>query len=161
MTSLSEGFNSLRERILPSGAVLSRGARSFFGNRIRTLPPDLSIWREVLAIDRVGIDDDFFELGGHSLLAVKMLARVQESLGILVPASLPGYPDSSVAIMRAGYLLRDGLYAEARRELLAAVAKDPDEPTLHLLLGQVYETIGLADLAQREFIDARDLAARR
>jgi hypothetical protein len=88
-------------------------------------------------------------------------ARVQESLGLLVPASLPSYPDSSVAIMRAGYLLRDGLYAEARRELLAAVAKDPDEPTLHLLLGQVYETIGLADLAQREFIDARDLTARR
>jgi len=95
------------------------------------------------------------------ILASGDSARVQESLGLLVPASLPGYPDSSVAIMRAGYLLRDGLYAEARRELLAAVAKDPDEPTLHLLLGRVYETIGLADLAQREFIDARDLAARR
>ena len=41
-----------------------------------------SIWREVLGIARVGIDDDFFDLGGHSLLAVKMLARVHDSLGV-------------------------------------------------------------------------------
>ncbi|HLJ02693.1 MAG TPA: amino acid adenylation domain-containing protein [Solirubrobacteraceae bacterium] len=42
----------------------------------------VSIWREALGVDRVGIDDDFFDLGGHSLLAVKMLARVQQDLGV-------------------------------------------------------------------------------
>jgi len=87
--------------------------------------------------------------------------RVRESLDILVPASLPGYPPSSIALMRAGYVLRDGLYADARRELLTALAGDPDEPTLHLLLGQVYDTIGLGELAQREFMEARDLSGRR
>jgi hypothetical protein len=95
------------------------------------------------------------------MLAPGDVARVQDSLGILVPASLPEYPPSSVAIMRAGYLLRDGLYADARRELLAALAKEPDEPTLHLLLGQVYETIGLTELAEREYVDARDFSASR
>jgi amino acid adenylation domain-containing protein len=44
-----------------------------------------SIWRQVLAIDQVGIDDDFFDLGGHSLLAVRMLARLQEELDVDVP----------------------------------------------------------------------------
>ena len=88
-------------------------------------------------------------------------ARVRESLDMLVPGYLPGYPPSSIALMRAGYVLRDGLYADARRELLTAVAADPDEPTLHLLLGQVYDTIGLGELAQREFIEARDLSGRR
>jgi len=87
--------------------------------------------------------------------------RVRESLDILVAASLPGYPPSSVALMRAGYVLRDGLYADARRELLTALAGDPDEPTLHLLLGQVYDTIGLGELAQSEFMEARDLSSRR
>jgi len=41
-----------------------------------------SVWREVLGVDRVGIDDDFFDLGGHSLLALKLLARVHDSLGV-------------------------------------------------------------------------------
>jgi hypothetical protein len=87
-------------------------------------------------------------------------ARVRESLDSLVAGALPGYPPSSIALIRAGYALRDGLYVDARRELLTALAKDPDEPTLHFLLGQVYESIGLGELAQREFIEARDLSPR-
>ena len=41
-----------------------------------------AIWSEVLGLDRVGMNDDFFDLGGHSLLAVRMLARVQDKLGV-------------------------------------------------------------------------------
>jgi len=95
------------------------------------------------------------------ILAPPEAKRVRESLDILVPDALPGYSPSIVALMRAGYVLRDGLYAEARHELMAALAKDPDEPTLHMLLGQVYEQVGLGELAQREFIEARDLSGRR
>jgi amino acid adenylation domain-containing protein len=43
------------------------------------------IWAEVLNVDRVGIHDNFWDLGGHSLLATKVLARVNESLGIELP----------------------------------------------------------------------------
>ena len=34
------------------------------------------IWAEVLAIDRVGIDDNFFDLGGDSLVASRVISRV-------------------------------------------------------------------------------------
>lgn len=92
------------------------------------------------------------------ILAPADAARARESLDLLSPASLPGYSASSVAMMRAGFAMRDGLYADARRELMTALASDPDEPTLHLLLGQVYDSVGLGELAQREFIEARDLS---
>jgi amino acid adenylation domain-containing protein len=57
-------------------------ARSYVAPETAVQETLASIWREVLGVDRVGIDDDFFDLGGHSLLAVKMLARVQESFGL-------------------------------------------------------------------------------
>ncbi|HET7876613.1 MAG TPA: hypothetical protein VFN71_13915 [Methylomirabilota bacterium] len=86
---------------------------------------------------------------------------IRGDLELLTPAGLPGYPASSVALMRAGFLFRERLHAQARRELLQAIAADPDEPTLHLLLGQVYERIGLRELATRELIEARDLSRGR
>ncbi|GGA37501.1 surfactin synthase subunit 1 [Kroppenstedtia guangzhouensis] len=40
-----------------------------------------AIWKEVLHLERVGVEDDFFLIGGHSLRAVKMTALVYERLG--------------------------------------------------------------------------------
>lgn len=39
-----------------------------------------TIWREVLNVSHVGLDDDFFALGGHSLSAARVLGRIRREL---------------------------------------------------------------------------------
>lgn len=46
------------------------------------------IWKELLRIEPIGVDDDFFMLGGHSILATQALARVNEIFDIDVPVSV-------------------------------------------------------------------------
>jgi len=40
------------------------------------------IVRELLALDRVSIDENFFVLGGHSLLGAQLIARVRDRFGV-------------------------------------------------------------------------------
>jgi acyl carrier protein len=45
----------------------------------------LGVWREILGVEQVGIEDDFFALGGHSLLATQLMSRVRNAFGVEVP----------------------------------------------------------------------------
>ena len=41
-----------------------------------------AIWRDVLKLDRVALEDNFFALGGHSLLATRVASRIRKVFGI-------------------------------------------------------------------------------
>jgi hypothetical protein len=86
-------------------------------------------------------------------------ARVRDSLALLTPSAAQSYPPATLALMRAGLLFQETLYADARRELLTAIAASPQEPTLRLLLGHVYDRTGLTQLAATEFDEAEALSA--
>ncbi|MBB2910421.1 amino acid adenylation domain-containing protein [Streptosporangium becharense] len=47
-----------------------------------------AIWRELLDVGRVGVDDGFFELGGHSLMAVQLVSLIRERLGAELPIAV-------------------------------------------------------------------------
>ena len=42
----------------------------------------LGVWREVLKVDQIGINENFFDLGGHSLLAARLVSNIRSVLDV-------------------------------------------------------------------------------
>jgi acyl-CoA synthetase (AMP-forming)/AMP-acid ligase II/NAD(P)-dependent dehydrogenase (short-subunit alcohol dehydrogenase family)/acyl carrier protein len=74
-----------RERLAaktsPAGGPSSarRGPRSPLESQV------VEIWKDVLGVGDVGIDDDFFGLGGDSITATQVVARLTDALQVDVP----------------------------------------------------------------------------
>ncbi|RYZ03285.1 MAG: amino acid adenylation domain-containing protein [Myxococcales bacterium] len=67
----------VNRRSLPRPDYVQKASKSASARPATRLEEQLvELWKEVLRIDEVGIDDDFFELGGHSLPALMMLFKV-------------------------------------------------------------------------------------
>ncbi|HEX3128096.1 MAG TPA: non-ribosomal peptide synthase/polyketide synthase [Thermoanaerobaculia bacterium] len=43
------------------------------------------IWRDLLGVEKIGIEDGFFDLGGHSLLGTRVISRVRDAFGVELP----------------------------------------------------------------------------
>ncbi len=43
------------------------------------------LWRELLGLEQVGVNDDFFELGGQSLIAVRLFGRIRKKWNVDLP----------------------------------------------------------------------------
>ena len=60
-------------------------AHDFVGPRTETEKALAAIWRELLVVENIGINDDFFDLGGQSLVAIKAVSRVRDVFGVDLP----------------------------------------------------------------------------
>ena len=45
----------------------------------------LNLWKKILKVEAMGIDDDFFDLGGHSLKAVQLMSEIKKLKEINIP----------------------------------------------------------------------------
>jgi aspartate racemase len=69
----------------------------------------LDLWRRVLRVERVGLDDNFFDIGGDSLLLVAVHSNLQKLLNIEIPVTdLFEY----TTVRTLGKHLREGASAE-------------------------------------------------
>ncbi len=59
--------------------------RPYIAPRTPTEQRLAEIWRTVLGMDRVGIEDDYGDLGGDSFQATVILGRIEESFGSGIP----------------------------------------------------------------------------
>lgn len=47
-----------------------------------------TVWKQVLTLDLVGVEDNFFQLGGSSILGMKLSARISELFSLSLPVHL-------------------------------------------------------------------------
>jgi amino acid adenylation domain-containing protein len=107
-------------RALPDPGT-RRGSAAYVAPRNRIEEQVAGIWRDVLRLDRVGVNDNFFNLGGHSLRAGRVVSQVRHRMGI--EAQLGDIFDRPVLADFAR-----GLEASARSELLPIEPVDRGGP---------------------------------
>ena len=142
----------------PAGAVVERagvvGARFDYPPDAPSLSAGVRYTVQVVGVNHPP-QEAWFEVADPTRAqAVRRdLAELGQALG---PTASP----NTVAALRAGFLAGNGLMHDARLVLIAALAKDPDEPTLHLLLANLYSRTGLPDLAAESYDEAQFLMGR-
>jgi amino acid adenylation domain-containing protein len=80
------------------------------------------IWRDVLGLERVGVEDQFFHLGGQSLLATQVMARLRRELALDLPLRTLFQAPTVGALARA--------IVEARAAAEAAPLAPPPPPRI-------------------------------
>jgi NAD(P)-dependent dehydrogenase (short-subunit alcohol dehydrogenase family) len=94
----------LRESESPSGAVSSLHPRpeliqAYEAPRNPVEHRLADIWRRVLGLEKIGINDDFFELGGDSVLSLRIVAEANEAGLRLTPRQL--FEHNTIAALAA------------------------------------------------------------
>ena len=71
-----------RQALAAASTLAGRPARAGAPPRSATEETLVTIWSELLGVERVGLDDDLFDLGAHSLMAMKAVTRMREAFGV-------------------------------------------------------------------------------
>jgi thioesterase domain-containing protein/acyl carrier protein len=105
----------------------------------------VTIWLELLNLERVGICDNFFELGGNSILAVRLFNQIEATFGKTLPLStLLAAP----TIEKLSTFLHQETSSDERWSPLVEIqAGDPTLPPLFCIHGGGFNILIYRDLA--------------
>jgi amino acid adenylation domain-containing protein/FkbM family methyltransferase len=67
-----------RQALPPCSQGDMQPAREIVRSQTRTETALAAIWRELLKVEHIGLDNDFFDLGGRSLVAMKAVSRIRD-----------------------------------------------------------------------------------
>jgi amino acid adenylation domain-containing protein len=99
----------------------------------------VAIWKRLLNVERIGIDDDFFDLGGDSLLAVQAVAEVEADLRRRCPL---GVLFESGTIRAVAAALRADAPAQDTSPIVVPLQDRGDGPVLFCLCGvNIYQEL--------------------
>ncbi len=92
------------------------------------------VWKEVLGVEEIGVDDDFFALGGRWGTAIRAVARVSRALEVDLPLTAlmdaPTVAGLAAAVEAAG----GGALADALAEV-----EDLSDDEIAALLAELEE----------------------
>ena len=123
----------------------SAAAEAFVEPRTETERAIAAIWKDVLSIEDVGVNDNFFDLGGHSLLAVRMVAEIDRRLGVRLPLTRL-FQDSTVAALAVAIEEERG--ADAPWESIVPLRTEGSNPPLFLFGWVDGELLGYRDFVR-------------
>ena len=129
---------------VPLGAGAVVGAAALAGGTVGAPLADalLGAWRDILAVDHLGLDDDFFAVGGTSMQAAQLFARIERIAGRTMPLSTL-FGAGSVRAM-----LAELDRPIARSGALVRVRSSGTRPTLYAIPGIGGNVVSLSGLAR-------------
>ncbi|MDO8991747.1 MAG: amino acid adenylation domain-containing protein, partial [Daejeonella sp.] len=119
--------------LLPNGKIdrkaLPKPNESLLENKKPALPKTetekliAEVWKVVLDIESLGLNDDFFDLGGHSLLAVQVMTRLEKETGVKLPITTL-FKISGFADFTKQFDLAKGKIADSKQKIESNSQKD-------------------------------------
>ncbi|CAM1358033.1 amino acid adenylation domain-containing protein [Tenacibaculum xiamenense] len=102
----------------PNETILS--SKTFVEPRNEIEKQLVSIWQQLLGIEKIGIYDNFFELGGHSLLVVKLIDQLQKNdyhvtvKDVFSKATIAGIGESLISLKTKYEVPANGIIEDTR-----------------------------------------------
>lgn len=109
-----------------------------------------AIWKQVLNLENIGLEDNYFRVGGDSLVAVKLAIKVQEAFGINFKLTdIYMYPTIKSQYKKVQRAITDGCELDSEHKAVL--------PAIESHFDKMYEEFPLTDIQQAYWLGRKDI----